>query len=78
MIYTRQEMKNAAKRFLNIADYYEKEVSAFLNGSDRDKDADAYFKVLDANRIFLVAYCGYYGEPMIEPNLNYDLAESVL
>lgn len=78
MKYTRQELTNSAERFLRIADRYNEQVSAFLNGSNKNEDVEAYFKVKDANADFILVYCDYYGEKNFEPALDYELAESCI
>lgn len=75
---TLKQVKTKARFFLAIADRLNKEVSAYLDGSNAPQDRHAYERVIAANKDFNRAYTTYYGEPMIQPHLDYELAESVL
>lgn len=77
-LITLEEVKELAQSFLEVADEFNEQVSAYLNGSNKKEDEDAYWGVLEANRIFNVAYTTYWSEPMIQPHLDYELAESML
>ena len=71
------EMQSLAKRFLTLADAKNEQVSAFLNGSIKDKDVDGYLMVKDMYREFVNAVNEYYGESY-DDSIDYDLAYSVL
>lgn len=72
---SRKVVKGLAQKFLATADKYEKQVSAYLDGSNKKSDAAAYDKVIKANAAFNKAYSKYYDEPYRAPHLDYDLAE---
>jgi len=72
---TREKVQEVAKAFLSTADELNEGVSNYLNGSDEKRDTEAYNKVKELNRVFLQYYCEYCGEPMMKPNLDYELAE---
>ena len=71
------EIQSLAKRFLTLADAKNEQVSAFLNGSIKDKDVDGYLLVKDMYREFVNAVNEYYGESY-DHSIDYDLAYSVL
>lgn len=71
------EIQSLAKRFLTLADAKNEQVSAFLNGSIKDKDVDGYLMVKDMYREFVNAVNEYYGESY-DDSIDYDLAYSVL
>ena len=71
------EIQSLAKRFLTLADAKNEQVSAFLNGSIKDKDVDGYLMVKDMYREFVNAVNEYYGESY-DDSTDYDLAYSVL
>ena len=73
----RKEMQRLAKRFLNIADKLNEKVSNYLDGSDSYEDYKAYIEVKNAEADFLAIYNQIYEEG-IKPDLNYEIAESVL
>lgn len=75
--YILSEVKSLAKRFLRIADAKNEQVSAFLNGSLKDKDFDGYFAVKDAYKEFVEAYNSYFNESH-DDSIDYDLAYSVM
>lgn len=66
-----------AQNFLDLADSLNIEVSRYLNGSKRLEDLEAYLKVLESEKAFLVALYNETGEKY-KCCLNYELAESVL
>lgn len=72
------KVRELAEKFLEVADRLNERVSAYLDGSNKSADEKAYNEVIEANRAFNRAYTAYYGEPMIQPHLDYELAESVL
>lgn len=72
------QLRELADRFLETADRLNERVSAYLDGSDKNEDIKAYHEVIEANATFNRAYANYYGEPMMKPSLDYELAESVL
>ena len=71
------EIQSLAKRFLTLADAKNEQVSAFLNGSIKDKDVDGYLLVKDMYREFVNSVNEYYGESY-DDSIDYDLAYSVL
>ena len=71
------EIQSLAKRFLTLADAKNEQVSAFLNGSIKDKDVDGYLLVKNMYREFVNAVNEYYGESY-DDSIDYDLAYSVL
>lgn len=71
------EIQSLAKRFLTLADAKNEQVSAFLNGSIKDKDVDGYLLVKDMYREFVNAVNEYYCESY-DDSIDYDLAYSVL
>lgn len=73
-----ESMKSAAINFLNIADELNEQVSAFIDGSSDPEAENAYIAVIDAEIQFCKLYGKYYCEPMPQPSLNYELAESCL
>ena len=75
--YTLFEIQALAKRFLNVADAKNEQVSAFLNGSIKDKDVDGYLLVKDMYKEFVDALNAYYNE-RYDDSIDYDLAYSVL
>ena len=75
--YNFLEIQSLAKRFLTLADAKNEQVSAFLNGSIKDKDVDGYLMVKDMYREFVNAVNEYYGESY-DDSIDYDLAYSVL
>lgn len=77
MKVTFEEVRTLAEKFLALADELNELVSAYFV-SEAPEAVAAYNKVIEANRAFNKAYTTYYGEPMIQPCLDYELAESVL
>ena len=71
------EIQSLAKRFLTLADAKNEQVSAFLNGSIKDKDVDGYLLVKHMYREFVNAVNEYSGESY-DDSIDYDLAYSVL
>lgn len=74
---TIEDVQKYAKNFLEVADLYNNEVSAYLNGAEGKIYAHCHDVVIMAEQIFLDAYNSYYDEN-IKCCLNYELAESVL
>ena len=75
---SRKVVQGLAKEFLNTADKLASKVSAYIDGSNKKSDKEAYEKVKKLNADFNKAYSKYTGQPYMEPALDYDLAESVL
>ncbi|MBQ0154755.1 MAG: hypothetical protein KBS70_08260 [Bacteroidales bacterium] len=76
-IYSLSEVKALAKKFLDIADENNEQVSAYLNGSEKKEAAKAYDLVREYERKFINAFNAYYDERFV-CCLNYELAESML
>lgn len=74
---TFKALQTLAVFFINEADNRHKEVSNYLNGSNRQKDVNAYYIVKDAYRNFIKAYNEYCDEHH-DDALDYLLAESVI
>lgn len=72
---TLEQVKEAASNFLAIADKLNEKVSRYINGSNEDADAKAYWTVRDADRVFINAVNSYYNDNY-KFGLNYELAES--
>ena len=70
-------VRELAQSFLAIADELNEKVSAYLNGSDRNEDAKAYWTVREADKNFIDAVNSYYNDSY-KYGLNYELAESFL
>lgn len=71
------QVKDAARRFLDVADALNVRVSRFLDGSAEPADANAYRKVIEAEKKFIDCANEYYGESW-QCCLNYELAESFI
>ena len=74
---TLENVKELAKSFLAIADELNEKVSAYIDGSDKDEDANAYWIVREADKKFIDAVNEYY-EESYKCGLNYELAESFI
>lgn len=71
------EVKEAAKKFLEIADKLNEKVSRYFNGSESKDDENAYWQVREADKKFIDALNSYY-EESYSYGLNYELAESFI
>lgn len=74
---TIENVKSAAREFLQIADKLNEKVSRFLDFSNDPEDVAAYDTVKAAEKKFIDAANAYYGENW-ECCLNYELAESFI
>lgn len=75
---TKEELKKAAKSFLDIADELNEKVSRYFDGSEKKEDEEAYWTVREADKKFIDALNSYYPGEGYEYGLNYELAESCL
>ncbi len=71
------QVKEAAKKFIEIADELNEKVSRYFNGSESKDDENAYWAVREADKKFIDALNSYY-EESYEYGLNYELAESFI
>lgn len=74
---TIEDVKNAAREFLRIADELNERVSRYIDFSDAPEDIAAYNTVMAAEKKFVDAANTYYGESW-KCSLNYELAESFI
>lgn len=70
-----EQVKEAARNFLAIADELNENVSRYLDGSINKDDKKAYWKVREADKTFIDVLNSYYDDSY-EYGLNYELAES--
>lgn len=75
---TIEQLKESAKRFLEIADELNEKVSAYINGSNKKDAEQAYWTVREADKKFIDNLNLYYPGEGYEYGLNYELAESFL
>lgn len=75
---TIEQLKESAKRFLEIADELNEKVSAYINGSNKKDVEQAYWTVREADKKFIDNLNSYYPGEGYEYGLNYELAESFL
>lgn len=76
-----EELKKFAESFLATADELNEKVSAYIDGSDKEEDEEAYTKVKNLSIEFGKMYCKFWDEPFdrrMREGFNYELAESVL
>lgn len=76
-----QNVRTLAEIFLSTADELNEKVSAYIDGSDKIEDENAYRKVKELSIEFGKAYCKYWGEPFdhsLREGFNYEIAESFL
>lgn len=70
-----EQVKEAARNFLAIADELNERVSRYFDGSINKDDEKAYWKVREADKTFIDKVNSYYNDSY-EYGLNYELAES--
>lgn len=70
-----EQVKEAARNFLAIADELNEKVSRYFDGSINKDDEKAYWKVREADKNFIDKLNSYYDDSY-QYGLNYELAES--
>ena len=75
---TIEQLKESAKKFLEIADELNEKVSAYFDGSDSKEAEKAYWEVREADKTFIDNLNSYYPGNGYKYGLNYELAESFL
>lgn len=70
-----EQVREAARNFLAIADELNESVSRYFDGSNNKDDEEAYWKVREADKTFIDKVNSYYDDSY-EYGLNYELAES--
>lgn len=81
IMITIEELQKMAADFLKLADDVNEMVSAYIDGSDKKEDEDAYNKVSEASVKFGKAWCEYWDEPFdhrLRDGFNYEIAEYIL
>lgn len=71
------DIKRAAEEFLNLADELNERVSAYIDGSTKKADEEAYWKAREADKKFVDMVNSAYEENWTY-GLNYELAESFI